>query len=48
MDQLYKTDTKHEVKGLKATTFVSQNWKNDIFIGSNRETLEAYNLIANQ
>ena len=36
-EPIYKTFTKKEAKGLRATTLLSQSWKGDNSRGSNRE-----------
>ena len=36
-EPIYKTYTKNEAKGVRATTLLSQSWKSDNQIGSNRE-----------
>jgi hypothetical protein len=36
-EPIYKTYTKIEAKGLRATTLLSQSWKSDNERGSNRE-----------
>ena len=37
MKIIYKTYTKNEAKGLRVTTLLSQSWKSDNEMGSNRE-----------
>ena len=34
---MYKTDTKNEANGLRATTFAFARWKSDNGMGSKRE-----------
>ena len=34
---IYKIYTKNEAKGLRATTLLSQSWKSDNLMGSNKE-----------
>ena len=36
-EPIYKIYTKNEAKGLRATTLLSQSWKSDNKMGSNRE-----------